>query len=790
MLFSESWLREFVNPDISSDELMKQLTMAGLEIGGFEAVANNFDKVVIGEVLSVEKHPDADKLSVCQVRVSENEIVQIVCGAPNVRAGMKAPVAMIGAKLSDDFTIKKSKLRGVESNGMLCAEEELGLAESSSGLMDLPENAPIGEDIRSYLKLDDAIIEVDLTPNRGDCLSIMGLARDLAALNNMSLTVTAPDKKTESIKDQLAVELLADDACPRYVGRVIKNINLAAKTPLWLKEKLRRGGIRSIDPVVDVTNFILLEMGQPMHAFDLNKLKGGIQVRMAKPSEKLTLLDGSELELREDSLVIADHEKALALAGIMGGLESGVTELTNSIFLESAFFAPLAIAGKARSYGLHTDSSHRFERGVDFNLQESAIERATGLLVEIVGGEVGPLCHAVNAAKLPATQKIHLRKNRLHQMLAMEIDDQTIESIFKNLGLIVEKENEGWLIKVPSHRFDLSIEVDLIEEVARVYGYNNLPAEPLNFDQKIEQKTETRISKSRFLSKLCDMGYQESVCYSFIDSESHKLFSPDAEQITLANPISSELSVMRSTLWSGLVKAAVFNQNRQQHALRLFEHGLVFNKNKSELTQVPKIAGLLTPKALPINWDGSNKALDFYDIKADVEALLAMSGQSYYFEPCEHPALHPGQSARIIKGGKDIGIMGAIHPQVAKSMDLDKVCYLFELDLIELQKKTLPVYKQVSRFPATTRDLAIVVDQQVTAQSLLYAAHQLKNEILREISIFDLYQGPNLGEGKKSIAITLRFQHDERTLEELEVTDFVDKMIKKLEQSFDAKLRD
>ncbi len=790
MLFSESWLREFVNPDISSDELMKQLTMAGLEIDGFEAAANQFNNVVVGEVLSVEKHPDADKLSVCQVKVSDSETLQIVCGASNVRAGMKAPVAMIGAKLSEDFVIKKSKLRGVESNGMLCAEEELGLAESSSGLMELPSDAPIGEDIRAYLKLDDAIIEVDLTPNRGDCLSIIGLARDLAALNNMSLSLKTPEKNGESIKDKLTVELQAPEACPRYVGRVVKNINPSAETPLWLKEKLRRGGIRSIDPVVDVTNLILLEMGQPMHAFDFDKLVGGIQVRMALPSEKLKLLDGSEIELRNDSLVIADQEKALALAGIMGGLESSVTDSTKDIFLESAFFAPLALAGKARSYGLHTDSSHRFERGVDFNLQQTAMERATSLLLEIVGGEVGPLCEAVDESTLPATKKIKLRKNRLNQMLAMKVDDKIVENIFNNLGLTVNQTDEAWDVAVPSHRFDLSIEVDLIEEVARVYGYNKLPAASLNFDQKLAPKTETRIPKARFLAKLCDLGYQESICYSFIDADSHRLFSPNAEQITLANPISSELSVMRSTLWAGLVKAAVFNQNRQQHALRLFEHGLVFNKENGEITQKPRIAGLITPKALPLSWDGSHKDLDFYDMKADVEALLDMSGEEYRFEASSHPALHPGQSAQILKNGVEIGFLGAIHPQVAKAMDLDKGCFLFELDLSELKKKALPTYKGVSRFPATTRDLAIVVDQQITAQSLLDTAHQLKSEILKEISIFDLYQGPNLGEEKKSIAITLRFQHDERTLEELEVTDFVDKMMKKLEQSFDAKLRD
>lgn len=792
MLFSEKWLREFVNPDISREQLIEQLTMAGLEIEGFEAATNAFDKVVVGEVQSVEKHPDADKLSVCQVRVSSSDdaLLQIVCGASNVRTGLKAPVALVGAQLSKDFKIKKSKLRGVESNGMLCAAEELGLAESSNGLLEFPQDAPIGTDIRDYLLLDDAIIEVDLTPNRGDCLSIQGLARDVAALNNIDYKVEALKAANITCDDSLPIELEADDACPRYVGRVIKNINIQADTPIWLKEKLRRGGIRSIDPVVDVTNFVLLELGQPMHAFDLQKIKGGIKVRMAQPKEKLSLLDGQALELREDSLVIADHQSPLALAGIMGGLDSSVTENTQNIFLESAFFAPLAITGKARSYGLHTDSSHRFERGVDYNLQEKAIERATELLLAIVGGDAGPLCHAKSEQHLPQATQISLRKIRLNKMLGMDIDDATVEGILKGLGFSVQSGADAWGVKIPSHRFDISIEEDLIEEVARIFGYNQLPAASLNFSQSIQANSETRIAKSRFMHRLASLGYQESICYSFIDQASFQYFDKDAEAIALANPISSELAVMRSSLWPGLVKAAAFNQKRQQHALRLFEQGLVFKKQGADIEQTAMLAGLVSSAAMPVRWDGSQRALDFFDVKADLEALLAMTGSSIRFEACQHQALHPGQSAAISKDGKHLGYLGALHPQVAKDMDISGDVFVFELELSVLQGKNLPKYQNVSRFPGTSRDLALIVDQNLTAQALLDTAYQEKSDIFQGIEVFDLYTGHNIGEGKKSIAISLHFQHPERTLEDLEVTDFVDKMAKKLQQSFNAKLRD
>ncbi len=791
MLFSENWLRELVNPPLSRDELIHQLTMAGLEIDGFEAAANEFNDVVVGQVQSVEKHPDADKLSVCQVIVAEGgEPLQIVCGASNVRPGLKVPVAMIGAKLAKDFKIKKSKLRGVESNGMLCAEEELGLAESSDGLMELAEEAPLGADIRDYLGLDDSIIEVDLTPNRGDCLSILGLARDVAALNDLKIfeeSVRAAEVNDDTLKQ---VELKASDACPRYVGRVIKGVNVKAATPIWMTEKLRRSGIRSIDPVVDVTNYVLLELGQPMHAFDLSKLEGDIQVRFAAADEKLTLLNEQELTLRDDSLVISDEKKALALAGIMGGLDSSVTEATQDIFLESAFFSQLAIAGKARSYGLHTDSSHRFERGVDFELQEKAIERATQLLLEIVGGQAGPLVHAVSENDLPKNDDVNLRKARLARMLGVEIGPARVTQILTGLGFGVEENEEGWKVSVPSYRFDIAIEADLIEEVGRVYGYNELPEMALDFPQKLAAKSELQVDKAMFLYKLASLGYRESICYSFIDEKAQALFAPGQDTLALANPISAELAVMRTSMWPGLAKAALFNQNRQQHELKLFEHGLVFQKEGDELVQTSMLAGLVSQKALPTNWDQGQGSLDFYDVKADIESLFALGNAELRCEVAEHPALHPGQSAKLIKEGREIGLLGALHPKIIKDLGLNADTFVFEIDFGALRTKQLARYEGISKFPGTSRDIALIVDQNVPAQALLDTVYQENSEILSGIRIFDLYEGDNIEAGKKSIAINLAFQHQDRTLEELEVTDFVDKMAKKLEQSFEAKLRD
>lgn len=794
MLFSERWLRELVNPKLNRDELLHQLTMAGLEVDGSKPAAGDFSKVVVGEVLTVEKHPDADKLSVCQVQTEYHaEAIQIVCGAANVREGLKVAVALVGAVLPGAFKIKKSKLRGVESFGMLCAASELGLSESSSGLMELPVAAPVGNDLFQYLQLDDTIIEVDLTPNRGDCLGMLGLAREVGVLNQLDVKYPQTSEFSESSSVSFPVKLIAEEACPHYVGRVIKNVEVNCETPLWMVERLRRGGIRTIDPVVDVTNYVLLECGQPMHAFDFGKLEKGIEVRFAKEDESLVLLDGQELKLHNDTLVIADGNEALAIAGIMGGQASAVSQSTKDIFLESAFFAPVLIAGKARTYGLHTDSSHRFERGVDYQLQVHAMERATQLLLEIVGGEAGPITQTQSEKYLPTETNVELRKKRVEALLGIHIENEQLEEILVRLGMVLTaQENDTWLVKIPSYRFDITLEVDLIEEVGRIFGYNNLPACELKFPLTLPKQSEGLLAKQKILGLFANLGYQESICYSFVDQASQQLVDPGLEALALANPISAELAVMRTSLWPGLLKTYVSNQNRQQSRIRLFETGLVFNKSGDELTQNKKIAGLISGESDEQSWHSKGEKVDFYDLKGDLDTLFEMTGQfdAYQYVEAQHPALHPGQCAEIHLAGGKVGYIGAIHPDIRTKMGIEHDVFVFELDLDLIQIRRVPLFESVSKFPETTRDLAIIIDKSVSVQSVLGAIGEVNSEFLRNVTIFDVYEGPNIGKGKKSIALSLTLQHSSRTLEELEVTDLVDKIIGILKQSFNAILRD
>ncbi len=576
MKFSEKWLRSWANPQVSHDELVARLSMVGLEVDADLPVAGAFSGVVVGEVLSTEQHPDADKLRVCQVS-NGSETFQVVCGAPNVRAGLKIPFAMIGAELPGDFKIKKAKLRGVESFGMLCSAKELQISEENAGLLELPADAPVGQDVRAYLELDDYPIEVGLTPNRGDCLSLAGLAREVSAIYDVPLAPVAVDAVAAQHDETRPVELAAPAACPRYLGRVIRNVDLSRPTPLWMVERLRRSDIRSIDPVVDVTNYVMIELGQPMHAFDLAEINGGVRVRMAEDGEKLVLLDGQEITLRADTLVIADHQRALAIAGVMGGEHSGVSDSTRDLFLEAAFFDTIALAGKARSYGLHTDSSHRFERGVDSQLARKAMERATRLILDIVGGEPGPIVEQVSEAHLPKVAPITLRAERVTQMLGMPLDAAEIVRLLQALELTVVADGEGqWSVGVPSHRFDISLEVDLIEELARLYGYNRLPVRYPQARLAPNNKPEARAALPLLRRLLVARGYQEAITFSFIDPALFELFDPGTQPLTLANPISADMAAMRSSLWPGLVKALQHNLNRQQSRVRLFESGLRF----------------------------------------------------------------------------------------------------------------------------------------------------------------------------------------------------------------------
>lgn len=792
MKFSEQWLRGWVNPQVSRDELVARLSMAGLEVDSVTPAAGQFSGIVVGEILATEQHPDADKLRVCQVSNGQ-ETFQVVCGAPNARPGIKIPFAMIGAELPGDFKIKKAKLRGVESFGMLCSAAELQISEENDGLLELASDAPVGEDIRQYLSLDDASIEIGLTPNRGDCLSIAGLARDVSALYDVPVTRPLVPAVAAAHDEVRPVEVQAPAACPRYLGRVIRNVDLSKPTPLWMVERLRRSDVRSIDAAVDITNYVMLELGQPMHAFDLAEINGGIRVRMAEEGEKLVLLDGQEVALRADTLVIADHTRALAIAGVMGGEHSGVdTAKTRDLFLESAFFEPISVAGKARSYGLHTDASHRYERGVDSQLAREAMERATALLLEVVGGEAGPIVEAVSEQHLPSIAPVTLRAERIAQMLGMEMDPAQVEQLLNNLGLATQADRAGqWTVNVPSHRFDISLEVDLIEELARLYGYNNLPVRYPQARLAPQARPETRGELPNLRRLLVARGYQEAITYSFIDPKLFELFSPGVEPLLLANPISSDMAAMRASLWPGLVKAVQHNLNRQQDRVRLFESGLRFVGQLGNLAQEPMIAGVVTGSRLPEGWANGRDTIDFFDVKADVEALLGHSGalDDFTFVAGKHPALHPGQTAEIQREGKVVGYLGALHPELAKALDLDRQVFVFELVLADVVEGRLPKFSELSKFPETRRDLALIAGRDVASQDVLDVIRDNAGEWLTDLRLFDVYQGKGIDPDRKSLAVGLTWQHPSRTLNDDEVNTTLHTILTSLEQRLNTTLR-
>ncbi len=791
MKFSEQWLRTWVNPQVLSEELVARLSMAGLEVDSVTPVAGAFSGIVVGEVISTEAHPDADKLRVCQVS-NGSETFQVVCGAPNVRPGLKIPFAMIGAELPGDFKIKKAKLRGVESNGMLCSAAELQISEENDGLLELALDAPVGEDIRVYLQLNDQSIEVDLTPNRGDCLSLAGLAREVGALYASSVERVQVPVIAATHDVQLPVEVLAPQACPRYLGRVIRNVDLSRPTPLWMVERLRRADVRSIDAAVDITNYVMLELGQPMHAFDLKQINGGIRVRMAEEGEKLVLLGGQEVTLRADTLVIADHSRALAIAGVMGGESSGGTAQTCDLFLEAAFFDTIALAGKARSYGLHTDSSHRFERGVDSQLTHEAVQRATGLLLEIVGGEAGPIIEVASQTHLPNIAPITLRNERIEQMLGMTMDASEIERLLSALGLGVAANGVGqWTVTVPSHRFDISLEVDLIEELARLHGYNRLPVRYPQARLAPQRKAEAAVELPALRRLMVARGYQEAITYSFIDPKMFELFNPGVAPLMLANPISADMAAMRSSLWPGLVKALQYNLNRQQPRVRMFESGLRFVGQLEGLQQQAMLAGVICGSRLPESWGHGRELVDFYDLKADVEALLACAGSAdeFSFMAGEHPALHPGQTARIERDGRLVGFIGAMHPELAKTLGIDQPVYLFELVLSEIASGRMPKFSELSRFPEVRRDLALLADRELSASILLDAVRAAAGEYLTDLKLFDVYHGKGIDPHRKSLAVGLTWQHPSRTLNDDEVNASIQNILSLLEQKFNATLR-
>ncbi len=784
MNISTTWLREWISPKVSDEVLAEQLTMAGLEVEGITSVAPYFEKVVVGHVLSCEKHPDADKLSLCQIDVGESEMLQIICGAKNIRTDLKVIVAIVGAVLPNGLKIKKAKLRGVASFGMICSESELGMADNSEGISELDAAAPIGQNIREYLNLDDNIIELDITPNRGDCFSVLGVAREVSA--NYLIDFELPNFAVISQGiSSIATSVSNTIACPKYLTRSILGIDNSVQTPQWMADKLMRSGQSLHSPVVDITNFVLMELGQPMHAFDADKVQGAIEVRNAKSGEKVELLNESTVELKDDTLVIADDNSVLAIAGVMGGLASATLNNTNNILLESAFFEPVSIAGKARNYGLHTESSLRFERGVDFGITEIAMDRATQLIIEICGGKASDVKACIDKSALPELPAINITQEKIQKVLGFELDSDWITEKFQSLGFgISQQTNNSWRIAPPSFRFDIRIPADLIEELARLYGYDKLPVQKLSLDANINVIAEAQIDKYEVMQSLVARGYQEVITYSFISEKYHDLISPEAKKIVLSNPISAELSTMRSSLWAGLLQTLESNQRRGHSDARFFEIGLCFAGVEAS-KQSNKLAGIITGNRFDAQWSGEPTPVDFFDVKADLESILALTGAKFIFVAGEHSALQKGQTAQIILDGKQVGWMGALSPVVAKELSLPK-CYLFEIDLDTVLTGKIAQYTAFSQYQQAQRDIALILDESIPVSELMDSIEALQQSNFVGVSLFDLYAGENIELGKKSVAFSLSYQSLEGTLSDDEVNGKVDEVLALMNDKFSA----
>lgn len=791
MQFSERWLRTLVNPSLTSHELAHRLTMAGLEVEALQDVAPEFSGVVVAEVLSVEKHPDADKLKLCRVSVGSGDSLQIVCGAPNVSAGIKTPCARVGAQLPG-ITIKAAKVRGIESFGMLCSARELGISEDHGGLLVLPADAPVGEDLRRYLALDDKLFTLKLTPNRADCLSLKGLAREVSALSETPIaTPSSPDAAIGSDRHREVV-LEVPSACPRYCGRVISGIDPKAPTPAWMKQRLEHSGIRSISSVVDVTNYVMLELGQPLHAFDNMLLHGVVHVRYPNQGEKLRLLNGQIVEPARDMLLIADDERALAIGGVMGGEESGISGETVEIFLESAFFAPNAIAGRARALGFSSDASYRFERGVDFSATREALERATLLIQDICGGEAGPVTEAIDYDHLPRRDAVRLRVSRAEKILGIALGEDIVARLLQRLAFPFTHDGDTFVVTPPGYRFDIAIEEDLIEELARLHGYDNIPAVVPHAPMAIRPQSEQERSEWRVRRLLAARDYQEVVNYSFVDANLEKDFCANNNAVTLANPIASQMSVMRSSLIGGLVANLVSNLNRRLDRIRVFETGRCFLRD-AEGSPIPgfaqpkRIAALAWGAAAPEQWGMPARHVDFFDVKADVEILLNSVRADY--ERLEHPALHPGRAASVVVQGQMVGLIGELHPQWVQKYALDTAPIVFELDLDAVLQQQRPAYKEVSRYPVVVRDLALVVSQNQQVQPLLAELTAAAPPFVRQVVLFDLYQGRGIDPDKKSLAFRVVMQDTEKTLADVQVDEAIKIMLEAATTKFDARLR-
>ena len=803
MQFSENWLRTLVDPKLSSAELAHLLTMAGLEVEDRHNVAPPFTGVVVGQVVKMEKHPNGDRLKVCQVNVGGPQLLGIVCGAPNVVEGMKVPCAIVGARLpgaspDQPLEIKAATMRGVESRGMLCSARELGMSDDHSGLLKLADNALIGEDVRKTLELNDNILTIKLTPNRADCLSVLGVAREVAALTRSPLQPPKMSPVAQASMVTFPVKISAADGCGRFSGRVIRNVNAGAATPEWMRQRLERAGQRSISALVDVTNYVMLELGRPLHVYDLDKLKGGIDVRFARKGEKLKLLNEQTVELDESVLAITDASGPIGLAGIMGG-DSTKAELdSRNVFLEAAFFFPDAIAGRARRYNFTSDASHRFERGVDFDNNIDGIERATALILEICGGEPGPTADTV--ATLPRRQPVKMRVARARKIIGVQISPDEMVDIFTRLGFKSRREGSGadefFVVTPPSYRFDIEIEEDLIEEVARVYGFERIPANPPLAIASMLALPEQRRSLHDLRERMAGSGYQEIISYSFVEEGWEKDFAGNAQPVRLLNPIASQLAVMRSNLIGGLVANVRYNLNRKLDRVRVFEVGRAFLRDASVLDSDLDVAGIRQPVRIAAaafgtadeeQWGIAARNVDFFDLKNDVEVLLAPA--QVRIEPAPHPALHPGRSARVLLNGSEVGWLGELHPRLQRKYELPAPLVLFELDAEPLLVRDLPEYREVSKFPPVRRDLAYIFDEKIPVQSILDSLKRSKAPIVDVISVFDLYRGKGIENGKKGLAFRVLLQDTQKTLTDAEVEAALSGLRGVLEQEYGAKLR-
>ncbi|WP_412526188.1 phenylalanine--tRNA ligase subunit beta [Burkholderia lata] len=808
MQFPESWLRTFVDPQLTTDELSHALTMAGLEVESLSKAAPPTSKIVVGRVLEVVKHPDADKLNVCQVDAGTGATLNIVCGAPNVAPGIKVPVALVGAELppaeegGKPFAIKLSKLRGVESQGMLCSARELKLSEDHSGLMVLPEDTPVGQDIRETLNLDDTIFEIKLTPNKADCLSVFGIARETAAITGAPLTPVDIRPVRVELDETLPVRIAAPDLCGRFSGRVIRGVNAHAKTPQWMVERLERSGQRSVSALVDISNYVMFELGRPSHVFDLDKIHGGIEVRWGKRGESLKLLNGNTVELDETVGVISDDRHVESLAGIMGGDSTAVTLDTTNIYLEAAFWWPDSIRGRARKYNFSTDAAHRFERGVDYATTVEHVERITQLILEICGGKAGPVDD--QSVNLPQRAPVKMRVSRANRIIGVQIGADEIASIFTRLGLPFEREDDAFLVTPPSHRFDIEIEEDLIEEVARIYGFEKIPARPPVATSEMRATNETRRSIHDIRHALAARDYAETVNFSFVDAEWEQDFAGNDHPIRLLNPIASQLSVMRTTLFGSLISVLRHNLNRRADRVRVFEAGRVFLTDTAAKAGELTVEGYVQPKrvgalaygpALDEQWGTATRPVDFFDVKGDLEALLAPA--TARFVKAEHPALHPGRSARIEVDGRAVGWIGELHPRLMQKYELPHAPVMFEVDADALIARALPAPTDVSKFPPVRRDIAVVVDQAVEVQALFDEMKKALAEeacrFVQKVVLFDEFRAKSNTSGglaahEKSLAFRVTLQDAAGTLQDEVVDQAIQTLVERMARA-GARLR-